>query len=372
MTTDFQPAMAEALQLTCSGKLGEATALIQAALAGGITPPRTRASARAVTLIDAISRKVTVSLDEPPSAPGLASPAAPIDTGRAGGTFERRSDSGSANELAYHLYIPKGATPGMPLVVMLHGCTQTPEDFARGTGMNMLADELGFLVAYPAQSKAANPQRCWNWFKPGDQQRDRGEPALIAAITRQVIVEQCADPTRVYVAGLSAGGAAAAIMAAAYPDLYAAVGIHSGLACGAARDLPSALAAMRGGGRAASARSGDRFVPVITVHGDRDATVHESNSREIIAAASAVSGGTLCTRTESGSLGGRRYTRMVSLSEEDRVLIEQWTIHGGSHAWSGGDRSGSYTDPTGPDASREMIRFFLSHKLSNPFVPGPG
>ena len=363
MTITRQPALAEALRLTRSGKLGEATALIQAALARGVGPSSSSAPPDArKTLIGRPIGEGSNSAYPPASAlkPAKAATRAAIDSVR--GSFEERSYGGPAGTLAYHLFIPEGRTAGMPLVVMLHGCTQTPEDFARGTGMNRLADELGFLVAYPAQKAAANPQRCWNWFKPADQQRDRGEPALIAGITRQVIVEQNADAARVYVAGLSAGGAAAAIMGAAYPDLYAAVGIHSGLACGAAHDVPSALMSMRSGGGPGSARSPSRFVPVITFHGDRDATVHESNSREIIAAASAVFGGPLDTRVEtSRATGGRPYTRSVSYSEEKRALIEQWTIHGGGHAWSGGDRSGSYTDPTGPDASREMLRFFLSH-----------
>jgi poly(hydroxyalkanoate) depolymerase family esterase len=352
--------MAEALRLTRSGNLAEATALLRSALKADSPVAPAPHGAWEAPVIDLVPERVAL---EPQHSGGEA----PVRsrTGAEGkGRFEEQTYEGKVGTMGYRLYLPARPTAAMPLIVMLHGCTQSPEDFARGTGMNALADEFGFLVAYPRQTQTANPQKCWNWFRPADQQRDHGEPALLAGLTRQIISQHAVDAGKVYVAGLSAGGAAAAIMAAEYPDLFAAVGIHSGLACGAARDLPSALAAMkRGGGAAGAARSYRGFVPVITFHGDQDATVHEVNSREIVAAAADAAGVPLELRVEEGrSRTGTRYRRELSVDRQGVVQIEQWTIKGGGHAWSGGDRSGTYTDPRGPEASREMVRFFLERQ----------
>lgn len=300
--------------------------------------------------------------------PGLAWPASRPAAGPVppGARFEERAFANVAGRRAYKLYIPSGyAGRAAPLVVMLHGCTQSPDDFAAGTRMNRLAQEHGFLVAYPAQCASANASKCWNWFSPGDQRREEGEPSLIAGITLQVIGEFAVDRGRVYVAGLSAGGAAAVVLGAAYPDLYAAVGVHSGLALGAAGDLPSALAAMRRGGPPAAWKPDRRggsgaAVATIVFHGDRDTVVNPLNGDQVIAQSKAAA--TLKTTTSRGQApGGIRYTRTVQADESGRPMLEHWALHGAGHAWSGGSLAGSYTEPRGPDASREMIRFFFQH-----------
>lgn len=258
----------------------------------------------------------------------------------------------------YKLFIPPGDPAGQaPLVVMLHGCTQDPDDFAAGTRMNELASARGFFVLYPAQSQRANPQRCWSWFKPNHQARGRGEPELLAGMVRAVMARHRIDPDRVYVAGLSAGGAMAAILGGAYPELFAAVGVHSGLAPGAARDVRSAFEAMKNGARG---QPNAISRPTIVFHGDADRTVHPDNAVHLVEAAGHAQG----TRTESEQLdpgGGRKVTRQVHRHPASVGTVEHWLVHGAPHAWSGGSARGSYTDPQGPDASAEMLRFFLEH-----------
>jgi poly(hydroxyalkanoate) depolymerase family esterase len=242
---------------------------------------------------------------------------------------------------------------------MLHGCTQNPDDFAAGTRMNALAEAQTFLVAYPGQPQSANMQKCWNWFNAADQQRGRGEPSLIAGIALEVVKEFSADPSRVYAAGLSAGGAAAAIMAATYPDVFAAIGVHSGLPCGAASDMPSAFAAMNGSGSVTALQDGPG-VPTIVFHGDADKTVKPVNGDRVIAVA--MPGASLSrTATRGRTEGGMAFTRTVRTDASGHAMLEHWALHGAGHAWSGGSGDGSYTDPRGPDASREMVRFFLTH-----------
>jgi poly(hydroxyalkanoate) depolymerase family esterase len=294
------------------------------------------------------------------------------------GRFLSRTYGSAAGTLAYKLYIPSGyVRDALPLLVMLHGCKQSLDDFAAGIRMNRIAEEHTCFVAYPEQSAAANMSKCWNWFRPADQQRDEGEPALIAGITRQVMDDYQVDPRRVYIAGFSAGAAAAAIMGATYPDLYAAIGVHSGLACGAASDLPSAFAAMRAGGAALRPRmpapiaghADGRIVPTIVFHGDRDATVHPDNGDRVIARWT--TGTELDSRVERGEAAGLSYTRTLHADTVGRVLLEHWDIHGAGHAWSGGSPAGTFTDARGPDASREMIRFFLEHRRPAELATGP-
>jgi poly(hydroxyalkanoate) depolymerase family esterase len=274
------------------------------------------------------------------------------------GTFSEGSFSNSAGSRNYKLYVPasyQGQAAG--LIVMLHGCTQDPDDFASGTQMNTLAEETGSLVVYPAQSRQANASRCWNWFSDGDQQRDQGEPSIIAGITRAVMHEYRVDPARVYVAGLSAGGAMATIMGTLYPDLYAAVGVHSGLPFGAAHDLPSAMAAMQGQ-RQRQNKPG-QAIPIIVFHGDQDHTVHPTNGDDLMLDARDAAE---VMAVEPGRVPhGHAFTRTTHKRADGKVHGEHWVIHGAGHAWSGGSARGSYTDGKGPDASREMMRFFSTH-----------
>jgi poly(hydroxyalkanoate) depolymerase family esterase len=294
-----------------------------------------------------------------PARPGDHAPPTEVG-GMLAGTY-----TGSDGARPYRLFVPPrrlaGRIAGRPrLIVMLHGCTQTAEDFATGTGMNRYAGAADCLVLYPEQVSRANPQRCWNWFNPADQQRDHGEPALIAGMTRQVMAQYDVDPAAIFVAGLSAGGALAVIMAEAYPDLFAAVGVHSGLACGAATDMASAFAAMRQG-RPGASRAG-AAIPAIVFHGDRDSTVNPRNAIEVVAQLAGAASQDAGAGEAGQAQGGLGYTRTVHRGADGTEAMEQWVVHGAGHAWSGGSSAGSYTEPAGPDASAEMLRFFLAHQ----------
>ena len=288
-----------------------------------------------------------------------------------GAQFLSGSFGNAAGSRQYKLYVPASAasaTSPLPLVVMLHGCTQDPDDFAAGTQMNSVAETQACLVLYPQQSQGANSSKCWNWFNANDQQRDAGEPSIIAGMTRQIMGQHPIDPSRVYVAGLSAGGAMAAILGIAYPDLYAGVAVHSGLPVGSATDLPSALAAMRSGVTGAVPRPGAtannksfKGIPVIVFHGDADHTVHRRNGEQVIDGTAPTTHG--AATSVSGQVpNGHAYTRTVHHDAAGTPVAEHWLIHGFGHAWAGGSARGSYTDARGPDASGEMMRFFETHR----------
>lgn len=398
MTSLLQRLLGEATRLTRAGRLHEATAAIQHALSRH-REPRVHTDEAVVDATIVAERPSPPTVEppmapdqpglrerarepagrEPPREPAADAPQARTPAAPPGlGSFESHIYRDRSGTRQYKLFVPAergGDTLG--LILMLHGCTQNPDDFAAGTRMNEVAAARGFLVLYPAQAPRSNRSKCWNWFHPGDQRRGAGEPELLASLTRHIVQTHPVDPARVYVAGLSAGGAMADILGREYPDLFAAVGVHSGLPQGAAHDVASAFAAMRHGpgagarmgiglpGTAAPAVMPARDAPgtpVIVFHGDADDTVHPSNGSHVIDAALA---GAVDVTTERGAAGDRRITRTVHLrpgaEPGEPSLGEHWLIHGAGHAWSGGDPSGSYADARGPDASREMVRFFEAH-----------
>ena len=346
----FQNSMAEATRLMQSGNLQAATAAIQAALGGAAVPAR----ADDLNVIDVEAHEVgRAAPARKPSEPA-------VKPGPAGQFISGSHSEGTAGSRDYKLYIPPASfTEPLPLVVMLHGCTQNPDDFAAGTGMNDAALKRGFYVLYPAQTQHANSSRCWNWFKHNHQKRGRGEPALLAGMTKDVMARYNIDPKRVYVAGLSAGGAMAAILGDAYPDLFAAVGVHSGLATGSATNVQTALSAMQTGPAPTAART-TASPPTIVFHGDKDATVNPVNGEQVLAASA---GAHKPETKRAKSANGRDYTQRVYKEAGGRVVAEHWAVHGAGHAWSGGSARGSYTDSTGPDASEEMMRFFMANTL---------
>ena len=385
MNTVFSRAMRQATQLTRKQNVIEATRLIQRVLSGRNRnrPPdesapegaqlieretdvTTESAGKPLQQVSKLLRQVDLpdfSLDSLPFVKATRAPPLAVPDGAAYLTRTFTCEAGSRD---YKIYVP-GHTDGSrrPLIIMLHGCTQNPDDFAMGTRMNRLAEEHGFIVAYPRQAMSANQSACWNWFNLKDQMRDRGEPSIIAGITRAIMADFDIDAERVYVAGLSAGGAMAAIMGATYPELYAATGIHSGLPHGCATDVASAFAAMRGTATPAAAAHRKRHpkgangrVRTIVFHGASDQKVHPSNADIILAEARAGLPASTPEVQHDGTTGGRAYTRTVIADADGVPHVEHWAIEGLGHAWSGGSPQGSYTDQHGPDASREMLRFF--------------
>jgi poly(hydroxyalkanoate) depolymerase family esterase len=327
-----------ATKLTRAGNLAEATSLLQATLAGA-----------------------TASVADRAPSTNLGQTSTPEQ-------FIEKMYRGAAGSRRYKVYVPSGYSgQACPLIVMMHGCTQSADDFAVGTRMNELAEQGVFFVVYPEQPSSANPRKCWNWFTNDNQQRDHGEPSIVAGITREVMHDYAIDRERVYVAGMSAGGAAAAVLGATYPDLYAAVGVHSGVAPGLAHDVPSAFAAMKTGRLQNGAHqvSNDRSsapTPTIIFHGDRDSKVNKRNAERF---ADELAAPAFTERTEARQTsGGRSFTKTVYTDAAGRDVLEQWSVHGAGHAWSGGNAAGSHTDARGPNASLEMARFFLSHRLA--------
>ena len=274
-----------------------------------------------------------------------------------GAQFISGSYANHAGSRNYKLYVPSTYTgQAMPLLVMLHGCTQNPDDFAAGTQMNQVAEEMGCFVAYPEQTAGANHSKCWNWFNAIDQQHGQGEPSIIAGIAQQIIDEYPVNERQVYVAGLSAGGAMAVIVGTLYPELFAAVGVHSGLPFASAQDLPSALSAMKRGA-SSSRKAGNGSQPIIVFHGDSDTTVNPRNGEQVMEQSLHSHKGS--PSIQSGSVpNGHRYTQTTHTKADGTPLGEHWVVHGAGHAWSGGSSHGTYTDAKGPDASREMLRFF--------------
>jgi poly(hydroxyalkanoate) depolymerase family esterase len=379
----FLEAMRHATQLIRTRGPGAATRFIQGlfrpkqvkptAASPDIRSADVRTDDSADRIVEVLEPHPAHDLHEQPVTPTLPSES---------GQFLSQRFSGPAGARNYKLYVPSGyaGTP-LPLVVMLHGCRQNPDDFATGTRVNRWAESKRYLVAYPEQIQRANSHRCWNWFRPVNQQAGRGEPAIIAGIVRQVIDEYQIDARRVYVVGLSAGGAMAAIMGHEYPELFAAVGIHSGLPVGAAHDAASALALMKTAQSmltpvAVTVTLTPRAVPVIVLHGDADHTVNPANADRLIKSAiethqliNPSSPLQTTVQTIDAGEGSHAYRRTRRTAVNGTSMIEQWEIHGAGHAWSGGNSEGSYTDARGPDATQAMLQFFDQHVMPEEAAP---
>ncbi len=341
---------------TDGARLSAANDLVQRTLAQhGIVAPSANANGHEMPGLPSLN-SLLARFSGPTVSAGASDLAVPD-----GADFRQDSFTCSSGTRTYRTYVPATAAQGVTgVIMMLHGCTQTPEDFAAGTGMNALAELHRLVIVYPAQSRGDNSQSCWNWFSRGDQRRGRGEPAILAGIAAKVCKDHGVARDQTFVAGLSAGAAMAVILGETYGDVFAAVGAHSGLPAGIAKDVPSAFAAMAGNGPdAVSKPETVGTTRTIVFHGTADATVHPSNGDAIARRAVDASARQSIETTTTGDAAGRRFTRTIASDVQGNAVVEHWSIDGQGHAWSGGQSAGSYTDPKGPDASAEMVRFFF-------------
>ena len=291
------------------------------------------------------------------------------------GSFTAHTYTSDVGSRQYWLYVPSSydGTKPMPLVVMLHGCTQDAHDSARGTRLNERAEADGFMVVYPEQPAAANPLKCWNWFDAQHQSRETGEPAIIAGITREVTSTRRVDNKQVFLGGMSAGAAMANIVAINHPELFTALALHSGIAFKAATSVLEARKAMNEGGpdpaeqgKVAHAAMGDRarVIPVLIVQGAQDKSVPPLHTAQLAKQWLTIdealgAGATAPETTRAQSASGYHFSREVFSDAQKRVLVETIVVDELAHAWSGGSADGTFTDPKGPDATAAMLRFFF-------------
>ena len=379
----FNESMTQAKALTLQGRLLEATRLIQTGL--GIEKPFIPETAEHTSegenVVSFSTSKASETRpiptwnapkteaediefrEEPDTVASTQSAKGPAVSAPA--SFTLHETQAGAQSYNYRLFVPSRTSveATLPIVVMLHGCKQNADDFARGTAMNVIAEREKFIVAYPEQNRQCNSMGCWNWFEPQHQQRGRGEPAMIAALVAKLVADHRGDASRVYVAGLSAGGAMAALVGQLYPDIFAAVGVHSGLAPATAHDIASAFSAMRKGPSASSRNP--IALPIIVFQGSDDKTVAPANAQAIVKIeldTLRAMGFDLQRIKEDANFGGsRKATRERWIDTDGKCLVESWNVSNAAHAWAGGDSAGSFTDPQGPNASEAMFRFFRLH-----------
>jgi len=325
------------------------------------------------TLLATVAALTMTSLTPDAASSQAATPPASAPAGaaaHAAGTFEWHTYTGAGGTRRYRLFVPAGydAARPAPLVVMLHGCTQDPDDFARGTRFNDAAASAGVLVAWPEQPAASQVQKCWSWYDPAHQAAAGGEPALIAGITHEVMASHAVDVSRVYIAGVSAGAAMAVNTAASHPGLYAAVASHSGIPYRAASDVPHALGVMRSGSPdpailayALQDALGSRAMPLIAIHGAADHVVAPVNSRQLAATWAGVLR-VQSSAPQQATEGGLAVERTRWKGADGKTAVELVIVDGLGHAWSGGSPEGTFTDARGPDASRVILRFLLDHR----------